>query len=113
MIRSPARSTPRMVSIASSSMRRNSFPGSQNLTDKSVAPRDDGLDGLHHAFLVEAVKRLQVLLVSDYLVELGPQPDALEGRVAWLHLVQHLGAGTAQPALHAVLFQREDELGLP
>src|SRR5260370_6636518 len=77
MIRSPATSTLRIVLITSSSMRKNSLPGSQNLTDKSIAPSDDRLDRLHHSLLVKTVQRFQVFLITDHRVELRPQPDPL------------------------------------
>src|SRR6267378_4064128 len=86
MIRSPAASTPRIVVITSSSMRRNSLPGSQNLTDKAVAPRDDRLDRLHHSLLVETMQRLQIFLVADHLVELRPQADSLQRRARAVEL---------------------------
>src|SRR5690348_7624690 len=112
MMRSPAVSTDFMVLITSSSIRKNSLPGSQNLTDKSVAPRDDGLDGVHDAVLVEAVHRLQVALVADDLVELRAQADALQLGVSGLELREHLGDRAAQAALDAVLLEGEDQLGL-
>src|SRR6266851_2204899 len=112
MIRSPAASTLRMVPITSSSMRRNSLPGSQNLTDKAVAPGDDRLNRLHHSLLIEAVQRFQVFLIAHLLVELRPQPDALQQRARAVELGHHLGDRAAKPSLDAVLLEREHEAGL-
>src|SRR6266536_4054163 len=103
MTRSPAASTDLIVPIASSSMRRNSLPGSQNLTDKSVAPRDQWFDRLHDTVFVQPVQRLEVLLVADDLVELGSEADALQRRVGAVELGEHLSHGAAKPALDAVL----------
>src|SRR5712691_10060 len=111
MIRSPATSTLRIVLITSSSMRKNSLPGSQNLTDKSIAPSDDRLDRLHHSLLVKTVQRFQVFLIADHRVELRPQPDALQQRAGSVELGHHLGDGAAEPAFDAVLLEREHETG--
>src|SRR5438105_1410835 len=112
MMRSPFDSTSRIVSMTSFSMRRNSLPGSQNLTDTPVAPCDDLLDGLQDGFLIEAVHRLQVILIADRLVELGPESDALQRRVARIELRHDFRHRTAEAALHAVLLEREDVTGL-
>src|SRR5712692_951509 len=112
MIRSPATSTLRMVSITSSSMRRNSLPGSQNLTDKAVAPGDDRLDRLHHSLLVETVQRFQVFLIPDLCVELRPQPDAFQQRAGPVELGHHLGDGAPESTFDAVFLEREHETGL-
>src|SRR6266851_2223009 len=112
MIRSPATSTPRIVAIISSSMRMNSLPGSQNLTDKAVAPGDDRLDRLHHSLLIETVQRLQVFLVADHLVELRRQSDSFQRRARSVKLRHHFGDGAAEPALDAVLLESENEAGL-
>src|SRR6266516_1943228 len=108
MIRSPFESTSRIVVMTSSSMRRNSLPGSQNLTDTPIAPCDDLLDGFQDRFLVEAVHRLEVILIADDLVELRAQADALQRGVSRFELGHQLGDGAAQSALDAVLLQRED-----
>src|SRR6266849_11139193 len=112
MIRSPATSTLRMVSNTSSSMRRNSLPGSQNLTDKAVAPGDDRLDRLHHSLLVETVQRFQVFLIPDLCVELRPQPDAFQQRAGPVELGHHLGDGAPESTFDAVFLEREHETGL-
>src|SRR5437773_1098136 len=112
MITSPFERTSRSVSMTSDSMRWNSLPGSQNLTDTVVAPCDDLLDGLVDRRVVEAVQRLQVILIADRLVELGAQANALERRVAGLELRHHLGDSTAQAAVDAMLLEREDVPGL-
>src|SRR4029077_11665095 len=112
MMRSPFDSTSCMVSMTSFSMRRYSLPGSQNLTDTSKAPCDDLLDRLLHRFLVETVHRLQIILIAHRLVELGAEADALQRRhlieVDGVELGHDLGDGAAEPALDAVLLEREN-----
>src|SRR6266849_1725603 len=108
MMRSPFDSTSRIVSMTSASMRLNSLPGSQNLTDTSVAPCDDLLDRFQNRLLVESVHRLQVILIADGFVELGPQPDPLQRRMSGISLGHHLGDRAAEAALDAVLLEGED-----
>src|SRR2546421_70223 len=108
MIRSPFERTSRIVAMTSVSMRRNSLPGSQNLTDTSVAPCDDLLDGLQDRFFIETMHGLQVILITDGFVELRPQPDAPERRTARLELGHDLGHRPAEAAFDAVLLEREN-----
>src|ERR1700736_3380135 len=120
MIRSPPASVSRMVVITSGSMVEKALGKSTNLTDQSM--RLLGFPGgglqienhfqlLQHALQVEPLALLQVLLVADFWVEAGREPDSHQGRMPW-HLRQHLGCRPAQSADDAVLLEGDDGAAL-